>query len=239
MDLLIIYFEVFMKKKLLILIVLSCCVLSLFGCKKAEINLADYIIEERNNLFTANDDIYNVNISSGQREENYNFDGVVGPMVDFAVITFLRNDNLPLANDNYTYLVKVNENEYSGFLEKSPVDNSYVADFGISIPNDAEVEIRISFTGYTFKQKLLNTSNKFSVDTNSAIKIATEQLKDNIKNILSTSNAKIEVVMKILKDYSIEDTPKYYWYIGIVSTNGETLGILIDAENGDIIAKKV
>ena len=46
-------------------------------------------------------------------------------------------------------------------------------------------------------------------------------------------------VMKILKDYSIENTPKYYWYVGIISTNGETLGILIDATKGDVIAKKV
>jgi len=228
-----------MKKKLLILIVLSCCVLSLVGCKKNELNLSDYVIEERNNLFTANDELYSVNISSGQREENYNFDGVVGNMVDFAVITFIRNDNLPLANDNYSYLVKVNENEYSGFLEKSPLDNSYASDFGVAIPNDAEIEVKISFTGYTFNQKLLNTSNNFSVDKNSAIQIANEQLKDDIKNILSDKNTKIEVVMKILKDYSVEETPKYYWYVGIVSTNGETLGILIDATNGDIIAKKV
>ena len=77
-----------MKKKLLILILLCCTVFSLTACKKHEINLSDYLIEERNNLFTANDDIYSVNISSGLREENYNFDGVVGNMVNFAVLTY-------------------------------------------------------------------------------------------------------------------------------------------------------
>lgn len=228
-----------MKKKLFIFIILCCCTLTFFGCKKSEINLSDFIIEERNNLFTANDEIYSVNLSSGTREKDYNFDGIVGEKVDFAVLTLLRNDNLPLATDSYSYLITVNEDEYTGFLEKSPVDNSYVSDLGVQIPSDAEVKATISFTGYTFKETLTNTSNDFSVDTNTALKIANEQLKDELKNILLDKNVKIEVVMKILKDYSVENTPKYYWYVGIISTNGETLGILIDASNGDVIAKKV
>ena len=44
---------------------------------------------------------------------------------------------------------------------------------------------------------------------------------------------------KLLKDFSNTELKTYYWYVGIVSTNGETLGILIDANSGDIIAKKV
>ena len=228
-----------MKKKLLVLILLCCTIFSFTGCKKHEINLSDYLIEERNNLFTANDEVYSVNLSSGKREENYNFDGTVGNMVDFAVLTLVRNDNLPLANDNYSYLVKVNDNEYTGFLEKSPVDNSYVSDFGVEIPNDAQISVCISFTGYTFNKELVNTSNNFSVDKNSALNIANSELKEEIENILKDNNTKIEVVMKILKDYSVQDNPKYFWYIGTIATSGETLGILIDATNGDIIAKKV
>ena len=61
--------------------------------------------------------------------------------------------------------------------------------------------------------------------------INVEVLKDMKKNT--------NWVMKILKDYSTEDLKNYYWYVGVVSTNGETLGILIDANSGDIIAKKV
>ena len=45
--------------------------------------------------------------------------------------------------------------------------------------------------------------------------------------------------MKIMKDHSNEDLKNYYWYVGIISTNGDTMGILIDANNGEIIAKKV
>ena len=45
--------------------------------------------------------------------------------------------------------------------------------------------------------------------------------------------------MKILKDSSNAEINHYYWYVGVISTNGETLGILIDTNTGEIIAKKV
>ena len=61
---------------------------------------------------------------------------------------------------------------------------------------------------------------------------------EEIENILKDKNVKIEVVMKIMKDYSQVDLKNYYWYVGAISTNGDTLGILIDANDGEIIAKK-
>lgn len=228
-----------MKKKLLIFTLLAVCVLGLTACGKSSINLGDYLIEERDNLFTANDSLYNVSFSSGMRESDYNFDGVITDKVEFGVLTLMRNDAEALANDNYTYIVTINEEKFTGLMEKSPVDNSYAVDLGVKVSNDATIVVSINFTGYTFNQTLVNTSNDFSVDKNTALEIANNELKEDVKNITSDKNTKIEVVMKILKDYSTEDLKNYYWYVGVVSSNGETLGILIDANSGEIIAKKV
>ena len=228
-----------MKKKLLIFMLLVVSVISFAACGKKSLQLSDYLIEERNNLFTASDNLYSISISSGLRESDYKFDGVVTDKVDFAVVTFCRNDNLPLANDSYAYLIKINEQEYTGFLEKSPIDNTYSIDLGVGVNNDAAICAQISFTGYTFNQELMNTSNSFSVDKKAVLEIATNELKNDIENITSDANVKIEVVMKIMKDYSTTDAKKYYWYVGVISTNGDTLGILIDANTGEVIAKKV
>ena len=38
---------------------------------------------------------------------------------------------------------------------------------------------------------------------------------------------------------SNQESNRFYWYIGVISTNGETLGLLIDANTSEIIAKKV
>ena len=227
----------FMKKKILIFFTLAFCLLTLSACGKSDINLSNLIIEERQNLFVANDDLYSVSFSTGNRESDYNLDGVVNKMVPFGVICLSRNDNEPLANDTYTYVVKINDNSYTGFLQKGN-DNSYCADLEVNTTGDETINVQISFTGYTFNQNLANVSKDFQVDAETAIKVAEKELKENINNLTSDKNIKLEVVMKIVKDYSSE-LKNYYWYVGIVATNGETLGILISTSTGEIIAKKV
>jgi hypothetical protein len=228
-----------MKKKICVLFILAVCIISFSACGKSKLNLEDYVIEKRENLFVACDDLYSVSFSTGLREKEYNFDGIKNELVPFGVLTLSRNENLPLANDTYSYIVTINDQTYSGFLSKSNTDNSYVTDLEVNTIGDESINVQISFTGYTFNKNLENISSQFQVDGSTALKITKEQLHENIENILSDKNVKIEIVMKMMKDYSNKDLKNYYWYVGIISTNGETLGILIDANNGDIIAKKV
>lgn len=227
-----------MKKKILICLMFTFMIISLSACGKSKLNLNDYIIEKRENLYTACDNLYCVSFSTGLRESNYNFDGIVNELVPFGVLTLTRCENLPLANDTYSYTVTINENSYDGFLTKNN-DNSYSADLEVNTIGNEQINVQISFTGYTFNKDLENTSSAFQVDQSTALNIATSELKESIENVLSNKNVKIEVIMKLMKDHSNEDLKNYYWYVGIISTNGETMGILIDTNNGEIIAKKV
>jgi len=227
-----------MKKKLLIFTLLALLIFGLTACGKNSIDLNKYLIEERDNLFIANDNIYNVTFSSGMRENNYNLDGIVNDKVEFGVLTLMRNDANPLANDTYEYIVTINEEEFKGIMEKSPIDNSYAVDIEKKVEDNAIINVKINFTGYKFNQDLTNISNNFEIKKDQALKIANNELKESIKDIQSDNNVKFEVVMKILKDSSTE-TNRFYWYIGVIATSGETLGILIDSNTGDIIAKKV
>lgn len=226
------------KKKILVFLLIAFFVLSLSGCSNSSVNLSDNIIEKRENLFTASNDLYTVNFSTGLREKDYNFDGAINEMVPFGVLSISRNDNLPLANDNYSYTVTINEQNYSGFLTKSATDNSYLTDLEVNTVGDEKINVQISFTGHTFNKDLENVSASFQVDCNSAIKVAQKELKKELENVTADKNVKIEAVMKIMKDFSSPELKNYYWYVGVVSTNGDTMGILIDANNGNIIAKK-
>ena len=130
-------------KKIFILAMLAICILGLTACGKTAINLQDYLIEERNNLFTAQDDLYHVTFSSGIREKNYNYDGKIDEKVEFGILTLMRNDSNPLVNDNYTYTITINNEEFTGTLEKSPVDNSYAVDIEKKVDNNAEINVKI------------------------------------------------------------------------------------------------
>lgn len=228
-----------MKKKILIFMLLAISLFSLTACKSNKIDLNDYLIEKRVNLYTAEDDLYSVTFSSGTREENYAFDGQVGNMIEFGALTFSRLDGLSLANDSYTYTVTINENNYTGFLDKSEIDNSYSADIGVAAPNDATINVQISFTGYSFNQDLINTSSSFSIDSSRAIEIANDELQDSLETMKKNNDGKIEAVIKNVKDYSNSESLHYYWYVGAVASDGDTIGILIDAASGEVVAKKV
>ena len=227
-----------MKKKFLIALLLMVTIFGFTACKNNEINLQNYIIEDRQNLFAANDDLYTITLTTGLREIDYCFDGIVGEKTNFAILSLMRKDNKTLSNDNYSYTIAINEETLTGFLQKSEIDNSYSIDLEKEVPQDATINVQISFTGYSINKDLANLSNSFNVDNKTAINIANDQLKNSAENMLKT-NSNIEVVTKILKDNSVADLNNYYWYVGVISTNGETMGVLIDANTGEILAKKV
>ena len=227
-----------MKKKFLLAMLIMFCIVGFVGCGKSSFNMSDYLIEKRDTLFTANDDLYCVTFSTGLREENYNFDGTVNKLIPFGILTISRLDNQPMANDAYSCIVEINDQSYSGFLEKGS-NNSYSIDLEVSALCEDNITASVSFTGYTFKQQLQNVNKDFEVDQQTALKIAEKELKQPISNILKNKNVKIEMVAKIMKDHSSADLKNYYWYVGVISTNGDSLGVLISTTTGEIISKKV
>ena len=214
-----------MNKKILALGMLGLGLVGLTACgKQTNINLDNLVIEQRENLFVAQDSLYQVSYSGGMREQDYAFDGVKTEMVPFGIVTFNR--------------LNFDGVEYTGTLENDQIENSYSIDLGVNALNTSTINVKIDFTGYSFNQELSNVSSEFAVDQASALKIANNELSSQLKNIVTDSN-KVEVVQKIVRDYATPEVSNYYWYVGAVSTNGETLGVLIDANSGEILAKKV
>lgn len=229
-----------MKKVLLILTAIL-SMIAFVGCgssKKNETNFNNHLIEIRNNLFAGEDDTYYATVCTGEREQDYALDGVVGNLVPFGIVTLARLDNERLGSDEYPFTLIVNGENVTGCLEKSPYDNTYSADIEQVIEDDAEIELKLVVDGNNVSQTLTNVSSSFGVDKDRAITIACDELSDSIKNISKEKGSVSEAFIKILKDYSGESN-RYYWYVGIISPEGKTSGVLIDANSGDIISKKV
>ncbi len=227
-------------KKFLCILSIALCGVMFVGCgnKQNEINFNNHLIEIRNNLFAGEDDTYYATVCTGQREQEYALDGKVNELVPFGIVTFARLDNEILNKDSYQFTLVVNGENVTGLLEKSPYDNTYSADIEQVIADDAEISLQLVVDGINFSQNLSNISSNFGIDKDSAISIACEQLKDSVKNLSKETDNYSEAFIKILKDYSGESN-RYYWYVGIISPEGKTSGVLIDANSGDIISKKV
>lgn len=228
-------------KKVLVVLSIVLCGIMFVGCgggAKNETNFNNHLIEIRNNLFAGQDDTYYATICTGQREQDYALDGVVNELVPFGIVTVARLDNEMLDLDEYQFTLVVNGENISGTLEKSPYDNTYSADIEQTIPNDAEIALELVIDGTNFSQSLINVSNSFQISKDNAITIACTELKESVKNLSKEQGSYSEAFIKILKDYSGENN-RYYWYVGIISPEGQTAGVLIDAASGDIISKKI
>lgn len=230
-----------MKKFLCVLSIVLCGVMFV-GCggssKKNETNFNQHLIEIRNNLFAGQDETYYATLCTGEREKEYALDGVVNELTPFGIVTLARFDNEMLNRDVYPFTLVVNGENITGSLEKSPYDNTYSADIEQVIADDAEIKLELVVDGTNFSQNLSNISSNFDINKDSAITIACNELKDSIKGLSKEKGSYSEAFIKILKDYSGENE-RYYWYVGIISPEGKTSGVLIDATSGDIISKKV
>lgn len=229
-----------MKKILCVLSIMLCGVL-LLACnskKQDETNFNNHLIEIRNNLFAGQDETYYATVCTGEREQNYALDGVIGELVPFGIVTLARLDNELLSQDEYPFTLVVNGENITGTLEKSPYDNTYSADIEQVIADDAEISLQLVVDGSNFNQSLSNISSTFKINKDEAITIACAELQSSIKNLSKEKDNYSEAFIKILKDYSGEGN-RYYWYVGIISPQGSTSGVLIDATSGDIISKKV
>ena len=228
-------------KKILCILSIALCGVLFVGCgssTKSQIDFKEHLIEVRNNLFAGQDETYYATVCTGEREQDYALDGVVGEMVPFGIVTIARLDNEMLKKDSYPFTLVVNGENITGSLEKSPYDNTYSADIEQVIADDAEVSIQLVLDGTNVNQNLTNISSGFIVDKDKAVEIACDELRDSVRMLSKEKNNLSEAFVKILKDYSGEGN-RYYWYIGIISPEGKTSGVLIDSASGDIVSKKV
>lgn len=229
-----------MKKFLCVASAIICAVL-MVGCgntEKAKTDFNSHLIEVRNNLFVGQDDVFYASVCTGQREKEYALDGVVNELTPFGIVTISRLDNNSLNKDAYNFTLVINGENTLGSLEKSPYDNTYSADIEKEIPQDAEIVLQVAIDGINFDKSLENVSKNFTVSKDSAITIACETLKESVKSLSEEAGNSSEAFIKILKDYSGENN-KYFWYVGIISPEGKTSGVLIDATTGEIVSKKL
>ena len=228
--------------KFLCSLVLVVASISFVGCKEqtkeAVDNINNHIIESRNIIFAGSDDNFYATFCVGEREEPYGLDGVVNNKVPFGIVTFAKSDNKLLEEEDYEFTIFINGEEVKGRIEKSPYDNTYSADIGRSVDDNAEISLNVEADGKSFSETLFNESKNFQISRERAIEIAGEGLKNEIAEMLKVEDNSCEAMVKILKDYSGE-TNRYFWYVGMVCSNGKTAGILIDVNTGEIISKKL
>jgi len=209
------------------------------SCVDNTYNLAlNNISEIRNQILTfRNEELY-ITFMTGQREKNYKLDGIANEMIDFAIINlYFENKDYQFNELKISYSLTVNNKDYSGNMINNPYDNSFVVDLGIPIEALNNIDISITMNETTNIYTLDNISQNWPYNHKTALETVCKDLRDYLKQEISDNKLNAEVIIKIAYNNDIDN--KYYWYIQIISSNGNTYSELIDPHTNEIIAKNI
>lgn len=223
------------SKNLLVLILILLCI-PFFGCSNNLRTLVQNKLSEvRYNLFMACNDEIIVKFSSGFREDPYILNGKSENKKEFGIITvkFLK----PISNKTSlpSFVITISDMDFDGEFELNPFDQTYVQDIETFVLDESSVYIKISFADFSFESSLKNVSKDFAISHKDALNTFVNTYQKEIQQILK-SNHDFEIYVKIINDPSLE-IDKNYFYVCLISTIGESFSMVIDPQNGNILAK--
>lgn len=208
-------------------------VYSLFFMVEARELAKKSLSEVRQNFFIASDDLSNVSLSSGYREDPYAIDGVHNEMVPFGVIVF-RTSLSNVSEPSYT--MTLNENTYDGIMERNPYDNTFVADIESLVPDDATVTLTVSIEDDTYTFNFTNISKDWLIDCDQAFELGLESLDEYVQSLKKGNKFMGECYVKVVSDPN-NLLNIYYWYVAIVDTEGNSHAVVIDSTSGEVLSQ--
>ena len=227
----------FMKKtKFILVFIFFFSFLIFYGCKdNINILVQEKISEVRFNLFSISSDEISINFTSGFRENPYILNGKSENKKEFGVITvkFLKEQENKSTPPNF--VITINDMDFDGEFELNPFDQTYCSDIETYVLDDSSIFIKIMWGEYSFEGELKNISKTFNLSSKKALNIFIKEYNKNIKSLIK-NNIDFEVYVKIINDPSI-NLDKYYFYVCLITTHGESMSIIIDPISQEILAK--
>ncbi len=214
-------------RKLSTLILLITSSVFLFACKP-KVNYFDYVSELRNNIFLAQTEEFTLRIYSVKKETPYESDGIPKDITTRTEVYFLPSSGDKTCNLSFI----VNGKTYGGEMSFDNVKAEYY--FSCNLDSSALTQINCSID-YGNENVQLNAMSVISENTLSANTVLSKLVK-NETELFSSLTDKYGFAGEIYMRLIYEDSS--YYYVGIIDRGQNTYAFLINAENGNILAKR-
>lgn len=216
----------FNKKILLLISFLFSLVLT--GCSVNIQDLAKQSVSEMVEIYFSGAGDFSANISAGQREEPYQYNGKSGELKDFSVVTMLVLDNQKCIQAE----ISVNNKKATIILEQDLLSSSYVVDLGYKVSEHDEISIKYKNSTV----KLECRSKKFNIKSSDALEIGIDAFADELENLVSKKKLSAECYLRII-DNPNDKFNRLFWYFYIYAENGISHYCVINIEDGNILTK--
>lgn len=212
-----------MKKLRFILLTLTFLLVFCGGCS-AKVNFADYVSENRKNVYVYESDTFNLKIFCVERESPFLLDGIrgdVGEIVEiFATFSTVPSD----------VFVKVEEHE--GEMNYHSVRCYFHLSFSAKNFDKPSVDVTLTYGQKTETVKAQSVMYDGVITGEQAIRYALDYDKPTFDALVENNLFKGEILVRLLHD------EKCFYYVGVCNRNGDIVAFLIDGETGTVIAKK-
>lgn len=205
------------------------------GCGGSPLELCQNNLSEvRYNVFAGSTDEYTTTFMSGKRENPYVVNGKHEKVVDFGLLTVTFIGDSPL---NASYVLKINDIEKSGNLEYNQYENNFMADIGMTVDDDADINLEVTVGSTKSSTKLTCKNIDFEISWQTALNIAVNELNEKIKENTNNGTLNGEVYVKIITDLN-GNFDDYFWYISLYTINGDSYAVIINPIDGTVMAQK-
>ncbi len=190
-------------------------------------NMADLRI----NYYEGTCETFYANISCGERESIFLYDGKCTERVECGVVSLYFFENCEKNKINVT--LKIDEEQIEIVLEKSPYEEVFMADLQKIVNSSDEIQIVEQASGE--KASLQKTSKSFKVNYKKAIKLAVEYFDDVLNGLYFNNKLNAECYLKVLAKKGYE---QIFWYFSIIDISGVNYSMLINVNTGEIVGNK-
>jgi hypothetical protein len=211
------------------------CISSLFcGCSNKSY-IDNNIAEVRKYLFEGKKDNIVATFICGQREEEYVANGYSTKLIDFGIITFSGMNLEDYNSTDYSYFLSINDEKYSGFLQKNPFDNSLVGDIKKEEVSENDMYAVLKIGEFESAIMLKRYDLQWCIKVEDVKNIILDKFNKELKYLIKDKEFCGEIYIKFIND-SDKNESDYYWYVSIIGRNGGKLNAIISNKTGEVLS---
>jgi len=203
----------------------------LISCSHSlEEQISSCVSEYRENYFFVKTDTFTASFTDGQRENEYVYNGIKTPMVDYGIIVVKTDATV---EGELKFELSVNDEVLVGEMQRNPFDQTFVFDTEKRVSSGDNLELYLVDFDVTLTLACL--SKDWKVTCGQALTKFVSENKASLQAYVLEDSFQGEIYIKLVADRNDENN--IYYYVLAVCKDGQVFGSLIDVMTGDVVQK--
>lgn len=193
------------------------------SCKKS-VNYAEYVSENRKQVYLCKEDDYELKIFCLDRETPYCADGVKGNVVSVCEVYYKCGGN--------PAQVAIELEELGGEMNYMSVTNSFYLSFSATLEEKDELNAKITVDGKTTTCTAKNVFEINAIDWQTALKCVSEYDSEKFDGLTQGQSFLGEIGVRLIYDDGC------YYYVSVCDRQKLVKAYLVDGKSGKIITER-